>query len=373
MKHKKKRWGGIMLLAAVLALMLSMGSVYAADEYVPVQGSADSVKIAKTLDLKGSTSGPEHTATFNTVYVSSDPAGQTPEGKVEPVVLSFSGAEDEKEEFIDFSTVSFNKPGIYRYKVTETIAPSGLGIRPISGSEQNYYVDVVVDNVNTGAGTSGLEVKRYALYKSNGTAKAESLLFENEWDNYRVYVKKDVKGNRGDKTKVFNVNLRFSGFTGRKALTVRWASGTPAANTESQKVTAANPVTVTLNSSSGTSSNDLKLYLKDSDAVLIEGMTNEMTVRAYEAGAYPEYAVKINDSITDTEAKSDSPSAQTPGRNVTVVNDKTYTVTNTKEGDIPTGIFINNWPYILSVLAVLAGCIVFVRRRKARYEYEEDL
>ena len=362
MKHKKKRWGGIMLLAAVLALMLSMGSVYAADEYEPVQGSADSVKIAKTLDLKGSTSGPEHTITFNIAYMSSEssPAGQSITGTVSPVTMTFSGDDDEKEAFIDFSTVKFSLPGTYRFRVTETGVPNANGIKSKAGSESIYYVDVHVINTNDQAGHSGLEIQGYKIYKgSNTSEKSDSLLFQNEWDNYRIKVKKNVTGNRGDKTRPFNISVNLENFGIGNKVYVRWASGTPAVGqnpSTASKVTAASPVTVTGSSSTWSS---VPLLLKDGDEVILEGMKNNMNFYITETAV-------AGYSITGTFGSTDK-------KSVVDENDKEFIVTNHKSGDMPTGIFINNWPYILSVLAVLAGCIVFVRRRKARYEYEEDL
>lgn len=362
MKHKKKRWGGIMLLAAMLALMLSMGSVYAADEYVPVQGSADSVKIAKTLDLKGSTSGPEHTVTFTIEYVSSEssPAGQSITGSISPVTMTFSGDDDEKEAFIDFSAVKFSLPGTYRFKVTETGVPNSYGIKRKNGSEARYYVDVHVINTNDQAGHSGLKIQGYQIYKgSNTSEKSDSLLFQNEWDNYRIRVRKNVTGNRGDKTRPFNIYVNLENFGSSNKVYVRWVSGTPAVGqnpSSAAKVTAANPVTVTGSTSTWSPVN---LLLKDGDEVILEGMSSSMNFYIWETPV-DEYTTTGTFNATDKKSVVDE-------------NDKEFIVTNHKSGDMPTGIFINNWPYILSVLAVLAGCIVFVRRRKARYEYEEDL
>ena len=363
MKHKKKRWGGIMLLAAVLALMLSMGSVYAAEEYDPVPGSSNSVKITKTLDLNGSTSGPEHTITFKTTYYpgGSRPAGQSITGSVDPVQMTFSGDDDLKEAFVDFSTVKFSLPGVYRFAVVEEGLPTSDGIKQKTGSESYYYVDVHVINTNDQAGHSGLEIQGYKIYKgSNTSEKSDNLRFQNVWDNYRIKVKKDVTGNQGDKTKPFNIYVNLENFGSGNKVYVRWVSGTPAVGTSpstAKKVTAANPVTVT--GSSGSTWSPVNLLLKDGDEVILEGMTNSMNF-------YISEPTVDGYTTTGTFKVSDK-------KSVVAENDKEFIVTNHKSGDMPTGIFINNWPYILSVLAVLAGCIVFVRRRKARYEYEEDL
>ena len=352
MKSRMRR-GCIFLLAMIMAMAMNVGGVFAQDEYEPVAGSANSVKIAKKLDLKGSTSGPEHTVTFNVEYMQQS---STPKvaisGSVSPVQLTFGGAVSEKEEYIDFSAVKFPEPGRYRFKVTETI-PSGLGIRTVSGTETTYYVDVYVENVNDTAGHSGLEVKDYRIMNGSFT-KVNSILFQNEWDNYRVKVKKEVTGNQGDKAHAFQIYLGLTNFSSSRSVTVRWVSGTPAAGTADNKVTAANPVTIR----GGTNStNYVTLYLKDDDQVIVEGMTSGMNVTLTEPD--PD-----GHTVTGTI---------TTARSVVNINDQLLTVVNHKSGSIPTGIFINNWPYIAVVLIALAVCVVFIRRRKARYEYEADL
>lgn len=363
MKSRLLNAEGLFLLALALALavVLSVTSVFAADEYAPVSGSSDSVKIAKTLDLKGSTSGPEHTVTFKTTYRTSDnPSGQTITGSVPDVAMTFSGDVDEKEAFIDFSKVSFKLPGTYRFFVYETGIPTADGIRRKSGSEEYYFIDVHVINTNDQAGHSGLEVKSYKVYKgSNNSEKADSLLFQNEWNNYRIKVKKNVTGNRGDKTKPFGINVNLENFGSGNKVTVRWVSGTPAVGSNpssAAKVTAANPVTVSGSTSTWSSVN---LQLKDGDEVLLEGMMSSMNFYITE-GSAPGY------TVSGTFGAGDK-------KNVVTENDNEFIVVNHKSGDIPTGIFINNWPYIAVVLIAIAVCVVFIRRRKARYEYEADL
>ena len=363
MKNRMKRTC-VIVLALIMAMAMGISSGFAADEYEPVKGGSEAVKIAKTLDLKGSTNGPEHTVTFTTTYQKnqSSPSGQDIIGSVNPVEMTFSGNIDEKEAFIDFSTVQFKLPGTYRFRVTETIAPSGLGIRAKSGSVTIYTVLINVINTNDGAGHSGLEIESYKIYKGDSTSntdKATSLLFENEWDNYRIKVKKDVTGLFGDKTKPFTIYVNLDNFGSGNKVTVRWVSGTPAVGSNpstAEKVTVANPVTVQGSSSTWS---PITLQLKDSDEVLLEGLSSSMNFYITEP-ATTGYEASGTFGAIDKKSVVDE-------------NDKEFVVVNKSTQTVPTGLFINNWPYIAVVLIAIAACIVFIRRRKSRYEREEDL
>ncbi|GEM_PF-6847417 len=374
---KKLRVGGVLLLAMVLTLTMSIGSVFAQDSYEPINGNNAKIPIPvkKTLDIGNAEAYPQHTVTFKvgtgTAYNRSGTVTAT--GTVPDLEYTFTGAKTDLEftgEF-DFSRVKFPKPGLYKFPVTEQI--SNNLITPVSGSETTYYVYVQVDNIVETTGASGLEyaptaykiVKGSSVQAPTGnpssTAKVTTALFENQYLNSKLNVKKEVTGNQGDKTREFTVTVQVGGVASNLQYTVKHVSGKPKVN--GSEVKAGNPVIVNTGS--------IELKLKDTDEVEISGIPKNAGVSVAETDA--------NQSDYTTTSSVDGASATSAGSwahtfNPTATNSDDHRVVfiNDKQGAIPTGIFINYWPYMLVVLVALAAAITFVRIRRNRYQ-EDDI
>ena len=371
---KKLRTGGVLLLAMVLTLTMSIGSVFAQDSYTPIDGdnARIPIPIKKTLDIGGAEAYPQHTVTFKvgtgTAYNRSGTVTAT--GTVPDVTYTFTGAKTDLEftGTFDFSGVKFPKPGLYKFPVTEQI--SNNLITPATGSETSYYVYVQVDNILKTTGTSQLEyaATSYKIVKgstaepnttSDAGAKVTTALFENEYLNSKLNVKKEVTGNQGDKTREFRVTVQVGGVASNILYTVKLVSGTPKLN----DTTITNPVTVT--------HDNIKLKLKDTDEVEISGIPKnaEVTVTETDAG---------ESNYTSTSSVDGDPATSSASWNhkfnptATDSDDHRVVFINDKQGAIPTGIFINYWPYMLVVLVALAAAITFVRIRRNRYQ-EDDI
>lgn len=349
------------LAAIVLALVLTLGmgavSVFAQSSYTAINGDDTSVELNKTLALNGSEYGPTHTVTFTTTYIGNQLEGATQDADgVPPVVtMSFDTSGAAQSDTLDFTEVSFPAPGIYRFQVAET-AISDPSVTPVSGSETSYYVDVYVTNVTTATGESELQIDQYIIQKGSSTpsvdpdvvdaAKVDSADFQNEYTSYELDVDKKVTGNQGDKTKEFTVTVTFSNGKAGDKYAVKWMAGTPKVN--GSAIVSGTPVDVAANSA-------VTLKLKDTDKVEFYGIPS---------------GVKY--TVVETESGQDG--YTTTGEVTTataLTDDASVTVTNNKSGTIPTGIFINNWPYILAVLIALMAAAVFVSRRKRRIEDDE--
>lgn len=352
-----------------LALMLSAGltSVFAQDEYTMLNGDNTKIKIPyqKTLNIHGAEVYPAHTVTLTvgTGTAINRSGSVTAEGSVPPETLTFSGAKTDtnKEGTFDFSSVKFPKPGLYKFPVTETI--SNDKITTVPTTEEKYYVYVQVDNVNKQPGYSNLEyaATAYKIVKGSSTdpdkesspdGKSDKTLFENEYLNNSFKVKKEVTGNQGDKTKEFTIKVNLSNGTDGEKYAVKWAAGTHSATPKvngTQVTDGGNPVIINANS-------EVTLTLKDGDEVEFFGIPAgvKYTATEPEPGDYT-----VSGEVTEPKevVKEDTDNA---------------TIVNKKEGTIPTGIFINNWPYITMVLVVIAAAVIFVSRRNRRLE-DEDL
>lgn len=360
--RSRKRFWGLLVLAVVLVAALGAGGALAQDDYDPVAGPSQHVHIEKTLDLKGSTNGPEHTVTYNVTLDNTSPTGlgSSVQGAVSPVTMTFGGSKTSDSKYIDFSTVKFTKPGVYTYKIQESI-PQGLGIQAKVGSTTTYYVKIYVDNVIEVSGDSELVINGY-VYSTHPTStldanKVKVLKFENEWDNYRVGVKKEVLGNQGDKSTPFTITMTLmKPDSTTNKIYVRHVNGTPTVDGtplpsgQSREITVAGATYVT---------KAITLGLKDEDEVMFEGM-----VRGYQY------------RVTETKPDGYEPPVGTMSNYANVVddNDKVVVIQNRKHrSSLPTGVFTNNLPYIAVILVVLAACVVFVLRRKAQYDYGKDL
>ena len=382
MKSKLNR-GGLFILALMLAMAFSFTGAMAQDNYEPVSGSADVLSVKKVLDLNGAENVPEHTVTIKTTLSSSDPSGLSVSGSVPDVVMKFddnlsiNSDKAEMVKHIDFSRVSFPKPGKYRFQVNEAITDNP-NVHQKTGGASHYNVDVWVKNdaIDPVSGKTKLKIDAYNVYRENSTAKSNygetgELVFENTYNYYRFYVEKKVNGNVGDKTKMFKIWVNIKGLVEGDTVVIRGVSGTPKAGAGTGSVISYQDVTatpLTLTASSGAAS--CTLGLKDTDRVLIEGLCSGSSFRVEEESTY---VTDYNISYNPSTANSGSSTNSTYTLKIPANNGQVVTITNTRERSIPTGIFINNWPYILAVFIAVVGCIFFVRRRKARYDYEGDL
>ena len=384
MKSKLNR-GGLFILALMLAMAFSFTGAMAQDNYEPVSGSADAISVKKVLELNGAENVPEHKVTIKTTFQesSSDPRGLSVSGSVPDVVMEFDdklSINSDKVEmvgYIDFSRVSFPKPGKYRFQVNEAITDNP-NVQQQAGGAGHYYVDVWVKNdaIAPGSGKTTLKIVAYNVYKDNDARKYNDgstgeLVFENTYNYYRFYVEKKVEGNVGDKTKMFKIWVNIKGLADGDKVVIRGVNGTPKAASGTGTVTyyqdvTATPLTITASSRAASCT----LGLKDTDKVVIEGLRSGSSFRVEESSSD---ATGYNISYNPSTANSGSSTDSTYTLKIPANNGQVVTITNRRESTIPTGIFINNWPYILAVFIAVVGCIFFVRRRKARYDYEGDL
>ena len=344
-----------LLLALSLTLSMSAVGVFAQDSYTPISGD-QSITVKKTLDLKGAAYGPTHSVTFTVTEagtVNTDPI-QHATGTMPTATVNFSGADTEKTASLNFSTVSFPKPGLYKFTLTES--DNHAAITPTAASETSYDLYLLVNNVVTTSGQSALVPASYKIVKGSGSDapdvpanKVDEAQFDNEYTSFKLDVDKKVTGNQGDKTKEFTVTVVFSGATGTAVndkYKVKLVNGTPTANGNSL----AQPLDVAANST-------VTLKLKDTDQVQFYGIPAGITY-----------------TVTETDADQYGYTTTYTGDTTFTFDDedKAVSVTNDKQGTLPTGIFINNWPYIAMILAVIAAAVIFVSRRNRRLE-DEDL
>ena len=310
---------------------------------------------------------------------------------------------------VDFSGVSFDEPGIYRYLVTETSADQ-QGITydtqaGTPGSKQRVMDVYVIDN------NGSLEVDAYVLHENVDDIAAttdmgsehdpaaladKSLGFVNEMASANLKFGKEVEGNQGSKDKVFEFTLVI-GNAAPEATYVVELDGAPATSGSNSATIAANagkanPTSITTDANGAAT---VKFYLADGQYVNVKGLPEDATYAltenaedyksedgtdkvaqagteavlytAEEAAAEAELAqaegrepafVEGDEKVPATNAKlySDATSG-------TIASEDIYTgFTNTRDGVIPTGLLMS-WmlPALLGAVAVVG---FFATRKK---------
>lgn len=254
------------------------------------------------------------------------------------------------EVTVNFGSVSFTAPGIYRYTITET-TPTQDGIT-IEGNDTRT-LDVYVEYKETSS--QELEVKYYVLHDDTGNPNTatKSNGFTNTYTTYDLTLEKQVTGNQGDREKYFEFTVDIANALAGTVYDVD-LTGTTWSDSPG------NPAKLTVGSNgiiSGT------FYLKDDESIVIQGLTAgtdyTITETAYTSDGYKtSYVIDSNSAI-----ESSATAQQTMG-----ASDHKVTFTNNKEGNVPTGIILEIAPYIVLAAVVLAGlAVLFVtRRRRAR-------
>ena len=321
--------------AAVLAgtMMLAMStSAFAADVTEPSDNGGIQVTLTKKVTAEKNVKAPNTTFTFKIANGN---------GTTDNEVVIYSGITDgaffgeganiitftptdstlEKTTAINFDVERFEKPGVYRYVITETVG----AYDGITYDSSQYYMDVYVVN-----GDKGLKIDAVTTTKTNETEKSD-LVFENKYATNNLTLEKVVAGNQA------NMNQKF-----KFEITVNGANGEQYATSNSNVVL--------------TSKETTTVELGNNETITVYGLSAGDTYTIVEKDNSDDgYETKINgadetDKLTATGNVADE--------------DDTVVYTNTKEVTTPTGIITNVLPYVLMVAVAAALVVVFLRKRE---------
>lgn len=242
---------------------------------------------------------------------------------------------------VTFSS-AFKKPGIYFYDFHEA-AGTTAGVEYNSGT---YRIRVTVTYADGKCTPSAIQ-----LFNKTSGKKADSIT--NHYKAGELTFTKEVAGTIGDSDKSFTVTVKMKAPEGRTVSSTMYAVGTGTVdNSELGEITwpaDSNMLTKTYTVKGGTT-----IKLENIPA----GTKCLVQEKDYSGDGY-ETTYKIG----DTEySKVDDNLYQT------VNNDSIkVTITNTKDSKIDTGIFTSNLPYILILMAAVAGAVVFAVSRRKRH------
>lgn len=346
----KKKLGAFVLAGTML---LSMGTtVFAAGEpTVPDVNSNGQVPITKEFEMADGLRTPAATFKFTATSQTQDalPAtiadvsfteGQTGTLKGEKYVL-------EGNTTISF-TGDWKHAGEYVYTVTES---KENPISNVTYDNTSYTLRVYVIN-----GTNGLEIEKITAEKANG--KTNKILFTNTYakNDATLTIEKNTTGTYADKTKEFNFEITFTKSPMSDQTTFAGKIGSK-------------PVECT----AGTAK---PFTLADGEQLVFHNLPVGTTYMVKELAATDGYTPSVTvvenktTTVTNKTATQEGDALdtlKTDGKNNLVGEaENKVTFTNTHKGVVPTGILMNNLPFILLVAVAIVAFVslAVIKRRR---------
>ena len=318
------------LFACLLALTMTLGlsaTAFAADGGT-TPTDQETVTIKKVYKLVGQGTSPAETFTLEQVgdgTVTDGEATSAPHlGTITGAAFAEGAATvDGTTGNITVALPGYTSVGVYEYTLKE-VAGTTAGV--------NYYgknIKLVVTVVNGNDGKL-----RIAAVHTEAVGEAKNDSFTNTYSAGTLNVSKTVEGNLGDKDKYFEFKVTLTGVEGKK-----YADSYAVTGGSSD---AENPSSIAIGE-------EKTFKLKHGDTIHIANLPYGVTYTVTETAVDGYTTTKTGDTGTINAA------------------DQTAAFTNTKTGDIDTGVYLDNLPYILVFAGVLAIAAVFVVRRR-RFE-----
>ena len=253
-----------------------------------------------------------------------------------------------KSVTVNLQGVTFNKPGIYRYVITET-ATSQDGIT----NDTTRTLDVHVAYAE-GSETE-LKVTSYALHPSDDSSKKANG-FTNTYATHNLTLEKQVTGNQGDRNKYFKFTVSITNAVKGTVYNVDLTNADSNPNVN-DGTTNSNQLVATDGTVTAT------YYLKNDQSITIKGLTGgthyAITEESYSSDGY---------TTANTVDGTASLQGDTTGEKTMDDSSHEVVFTNHKEGIVPTGILIETGPYILMGAVVIIGLVALLAtsRRRSR-------
>lgn len=322
------------LFACLLALTMMLGlsaTAFAAETAGKVQKPANggTVTFEKEYKLVGDGISPAETFKFTIAKAGVENGGVDAESQGTPTVGDVAYGEKGattagNKEKVTVTLPTYTSVGVYSYTITETKGTTaGVAYDSVPVTMKVTVID------NNGV----LEIAAVSFTKA-GKKLGDEAAFTNTYTANKLSISKTVAGNLGDKSKYFDFTVTLTGEEGKTYTLPATITGGSDKSEKKESVTI-----------SGTTT----FKLKHGDTITIENLPAGVTYKVEEATP-SDYTAKSTgaDGTMDAEAK-------------------TAAFTNTKTGDIDTGVYLDNLPYILVFAGVLAIAAVFVVRRR-RFE-----
>lgn len=326
----KKKLLAIMLIAV---MVLGMNTTAMAEEVT--YDDMSTVTITKTYNKTNEgTTSPAETFTFSALTctgVTNAAVGVTAETAPVPTIASVDYAAGEAGSATAAKNITITLPtytgvGIYTYTFTE-VAGNTAGVK--------YYEDKITLVVTVIEQNGKVRV---AAVHTEGEGEAKSDDFANEYSAGSLIVGKTVTGILGDKTKDFTVKVKFTAPAGKEVKeTIIYGNETITKNEWVEGVA------------------EVEIALADAESITFKNIPYGVT-----------YTVVENDYTADGYTATYNFGDE--DKTINTTSDEVQ-ITNHKDGNVDTGLIINNMPYIV-MLALVAGAVVlFAMNRRRRVEF----
>ena len=371
---------------ATFAFTVAPGDAISADTssngVMEVMAGVGSPTIANVTFAPGDTTA---TAAGTNIDVARTQQDRTGTAGTDTVQLDSGEKYATKQATVDFSGVSFNEPGIYRYIITETANTDHAAAGIIHDTDTDRVLDVYVTDDGNGA----LVVSGYVLHTdeedvaigstmgSGDVAQAGAALddktdgFTNEYVSKDLKIEKEVTGNQASRDKYFEFTVTCTDVADADSYVVSIADDNDAnTNDGSADATSGaaktggtiaanagktNPTTVT----GAQLKAGQKFYLQHGQSVVIRGLALNASYTVTENAEDYKSAVKSGDTnsgVIGTVAGSNKMA--------------TAGFTNTRDGIIPTGV-MSAVAGGLALLGIGAAGIGLTSLRKKEEDDEE--
>lgn len=299
------------------------------------------------------------------------------------------GQTNEYDITLDFSEVSFEKAGVYRYQIAETISAASYDVIAMEDGEfDTVFLDVYVDGNGDIYGYVCMngnenEVDPDTQTKINGFVDGTPADGSDKYYTYDLVLSKDVVGDGYAVNTAFPFTVIFDntiGYTSSFTIEQNVGSGSTGLTTLTGVPTDWNAVVKVTDGNAETN--------QTAGDITIKGIPAGVDVKVYETNNVAGVTYTVATSVNGGEAQTDNNviSGSTPGSAVAQTNkadhestqktvdttkytavDKKQTVkiTNTLLLISPTGVVLRIAPYVLILIVGVAVLLIGFRRRKA--------
>ena len=320
----KKVLAGVLTCATVFA----RGMTAFAEDAAPTDQSTATIK--KEYKLEGAGTSPAETFTLEQV---GDGEVKDGEATSAPALGTITGATFEKGAAtvngttgdITVALPEYTNVGVYEYTLKE-VAGTTAGV--------TYYgenIKLVVTVVN---GDNG-NLRIAAVHTEIGDDDAKSDTITNTYTANTLKVSKTVTGNLGDKNKYFEFKVKLTGEDGKTYADSYAVTGGSYEN---------NPKTIKVGE-------ETTFKLKHGDTISIANLPAGVTYTVVETAAEGYETTKTGDEGT-----------------INGNNASTAAFTNTKTGEVDTGINLTSLPYMLTIAGIVVIAAIAFVAKKRRFE-----
>lgn len=285
-----------------------------------------------------------------------------------------------KDVTVDFSTVTFTEPGVYRYYITENDNNTAFGIDSVAVRTLDVYIE---DN-----GSGKLQVAGYVMYKEkltvnpkkdktsdgvpNGAeAGVKSTKFINTYPTNSLTINKTVTGNQGSKDKYFKftITAASSNLVATAQYPISGLDANPAENGANayavSDMKTQNNITY-LTGAQLTAGYDV--YLQHNDVVKISGLPIGCTYTITETQEEYTPSWKIVRDAAPTVEITSGATNEATDVDPSFPENTTVLFQNEKTGVIPTGVIVSAAGLLVVGVIAIIGFVFFGTRSKRRYE-----